>query len=81
MPYITIEFSKCIGLLHCVVVCLFIAFTALFRALCLLLCRKLEIPSYAKPIKPDISVAKIPLFSFQFSGHLGKTMSILFSNI
>ena len=77
----TIEFSKCISLLCCVVVCLFMVFTALCRALCLLLYRKLVIPSYAKPMKPDIIVAKILLFSFLFSGNLGKTMSISFSNI
>ena len=32
-------------------------------------------------MKPNISVAKIPLFSFLFSGNLGKTMSISLSNI
>ena len=40
------------------------ALTALCKALCLLLCKKLEIPSNAKPTKPEIIALKIPLLLF-----------------
>ena len=54
------------------------AFTALCRALCLLLCRKPEIPSYAKPIKPEINDVIMPLLSFLTVGNCGKIKSISF---
>ena len=41
------------------------ALTALCKALCLLLCKKLKIPSNAKPTKPEIIA---PKFLFYFSG-------------
>ena len=45
--------SKWCILLHCKSVFLSMTFTTLCRALCLLWCRKLEIPSYAKPFTLD----------------------------
>ena len=53
------------------------AFTALWKALCLLWCRKLEIPSYAKPMKSEVSKVIIPCFSF-LSIYFGKIKSISF---
>ena len=47
-------------------------------ALCFLLCRELEIPSYAKPIKLDIKEVIIPLFSFLNLGTFGKISKISF---
>ena len=41
-----------------------IACTGLQKALCLILCKKLKIPSKAKPTKPEIIVQKIPLLLF-----------------
>ena len=58
-----------------------IALTTLCMALCLLLCRKLEIPSYTKPIKLDINDVIIPLFSFLTLGNFGKICEILFVKI
>ena len=52
------------------------AFTASCRALCLLLCRKLEIPSYVKSIKPEINDVIMPLFSFLTARNYGKITSI-----
>ena len=51
------------------------AFTALCKALYLLLCRKLEMPLYCKPMKPEISYVVIPLFSF-LSVYVGKIKPI-----
>ena len=47
-----------------------IALTALCRALCLLLWRKLEMPLNAKPIKPVMIVLKIPFLFFWLSLNL-----------
>ena len=47
----------------CISVQIDMALTSLCRALCLLLCKKFEIPSNAKAIKPVIIVLKIPPFS------------------
>ena len=58
-----------------------IATTALCRALWLLLCRKLDIPSYAKPIKPTICEVIIHLFSFLSFGRFGKIKNISFVKI
>ena len=41
--------------------CMFTLHDIAHTALCLLLCKKLDIPSKAKPTKPDIIVLKIPL--------------------
>ena len=57
------------------------ALTALCRALCLLLCKKLEIPSNAKPTKPEIIVLKIPLLLFHPLGNLGNIKSTSFFSI
>ena len=55
------------------------AVSALCGALCLLLCRKLEIPSYAKYIKPEINDVIEPFFSFLTVGNCGKIKSISLS--
>ena len=65
-------FSKCISLFLCMSVQIDMALTALCKALCLLLCKKLETPSNAKPIKHVIIALKIPLLLFCPSGSLGK---------
>ena len=57
------------------------ALPALCKALCLLLCRKLEIPSNAKPIKPIMIVLKIPLLLLCPLGNLGNIKSTSFFNI
>ena len=54
-------FSKCINLFLCMSIKMGISLTALCRALCLLWCGKLENPSKAKPINPEIITPKIPL--------------------
>ena len=59
----------------------FIVHTALCKALCLLLCRKLEIPSNAKPTNPEIIVLKIPLLVFLPLENFGKIKSTSFFNI
>ena len=38
----------------------------------------LEIPSYAKPMKPEISDVKMPTFSFLLLGNFGKPNEILY---
>ena len=48
-----------------------IALTTLPKPLCLLLCKKLKIPSNAKPTKPEIIALKIPLVPFLPMGNLG----------
>ena len=58
-----------------------IAHTALCKALCLLLYRKLEIPSNAKPTNLEIIVLEIPLLLFLPSENFGKIKSNLFFNI
>ena len=68
----TIESSKWnIKMLHCKSTLFSIACTALCKAFCLLSCRKLEIPSYARPIKPDIRDVIIPLFCLFCIGNVG----------
>ena len=57
------------------------ALTALCRDLCLLLCKKLEIPSNAKPAKPEMMVLKIPLLLCHPSGNLGNIESTSFFSI
>ena len=59
-----LESSKWNTLFLCMFTLLSIAFTALCKALCLLWCKKLDIPSYAKPIKPVIRDDIIPLLLF-----------------
>ena len=56
-----------------------IALTALCRDLCILLC-KVEVPSNAKPTKPEIIVLKIPLLLFHPLGNLGNIKSTSFFN-
>ena len=48
-----------------------IAYTALCNAFCILWCRKLEIPSWAKPMKPVIRDVIIPLFCLFCVGNVG----------
>ena len=57
-----------------------IVHTALCKVLCLLLCKKLDIPSKVKPTKPDIIVLKIPLLLFYLQEILVK-LSLLCSLI
>ena len=47
-----------------------IVLTALCKALCLLLCKKLKIPPNAKPTKPEIITLRIPLLLFLPTGNL-----------
>ena len=54
------------------------ALTALCRALCLLLSKKLKISSNAKPTKPEMIVLKIPLLLFHPLGNLGNIKSTSF---
>ena len=68
-------------LLHCQFTLFSIATSALCKALCLLLCRKLDIPSYAKPMKPFINDAIILLLSFLFFGRFGKIKDISFVKV
>ena len=56
-------------LFFCMSVQIDMALTVLCRAVCLLLCKKLEIPSNAKPIKPVIIVLKISLLFLCPSGN------------
>ena len=49
--------------------------------LCLLACRKLDIPSHAKPKKPVISNVIISLFSFLFFRKHGKIKDVSFVKI
>ena len=58
-----------------------IGHTALSKALCLLLCKILNIPSKSNPTKPEIIVLKIPLLLFPPSGNFGKIKSTSFFNI
>ena len=67
----TIESSKWNTLLHCKSSLFSIACTALCIAFCLLWCRKLEIPPYPRPIKPDIRDVIIPLFCQFCLGNIG----------
>ena len=62
MLYINIEFSNCMSLLHWIFALLSMTLTALCRVLFHLLCRKLDIPLYAKPMKLETSVVIIPHF-------------------
>ena len=53
-----------------------ISSTAFFKALCLLWFKKLEIPSYARPIKldampPNMEAIIVPLFCLLSTGNLG----------
>ena len=57
------------------------AFTTLYSALYLLLCRKLDIPSHVRTIKPVISNVIILLFSFLILGRFGKIKDISFIKI
>ena len=57
------------------------ACTAFFKALCLLWCKKLETPSYAKPIKldampPNMKAIIVPLFCLLLTGNYGNIKSI-----
>ena len=54
------------------------ALTALCRALCLLLCKKLNIPLNTKPTKPEIIALKIPLLPSCHLGNLGNIKSTSF---
>ena len=61
-------------------------FTALFRTLCLLWCKKLEIPSYARPITleamPLNTESKIaPLLGLLSVGKVGNIKPISFVKI
>ena len=71
MPYMTMESSKWNILFLCKSTLLSIAVTALCNAFCLLWCRKLEIPSYARLIKPVMRDVIIPLFCLSCVGNVG----------
>ena len=60
--------------------------TALCKALCLLWCRKLDIPSYAKPIMleaipPNTEANIAPLLCLQLVGNLGSIFPMSFVNV
>ena len=50
-----------------------VAFTALCRALCLLVCKKLKIPLNAKPTKTEMIALKILLLHFHPLGNIKST--------
>ena len=57
------------SLFLCMSVQIGMALTALCRALCLLLCKMLEIPSNGKPVKPVIIALEISLLLFSPLGN------------
>ena len=74
-------------LLHCMLVFLSITDTALCKALCLLWCRKLDIPSYTKHITleampPNMEANIAPLLLCLWSvRNLGSIFPISFVNV
>ena len=54
---------------------------ALCNAFCLLLCRKLDIPSYAKPIKLVTNEEMMLPLSFLYFGNIGGIKEITFVKI
>ena len=72
--------------LHCMLVFWSITTTALCRALCLLWCRKLDIPLYAKPIMleaipPNTEAIIAPLLCLWSVGNLGSIFPMSFVNV
>ena len=69
------------SLFLCISVLPDLALTALHKALCLLLCKKLEISLNAKPTKPEIIALKFLFYFFQPLGNLGNIKSTWFFSI